>query len=513
MKNVVLDNRVEETKTKWMNQDVWVFSVLYLVAHCGILFIPNAIYWDDWVLYRADPLAVIERFSQQAGTLFYLEGYLHLAMLRVGPWLYKFLTFFLMLGSGLLLNSILKRHEKLSPETRFLIVLLFMLLPFNMARVALVDFRYTACYFLFFLAWRLMDRHRLIALILFATSFNTNSILMFYAMPVLDLLYREKNLQSWKSVLKSVGSHADFIVLPLAFFAVKIYYFSPTGIYAGYNQGYSLKNLAYLPAFQFFDFFKLDVNVGFALLFSLLTFFLIRQKFAKIPDRMTLNARKNFWTLLILGLLMFVLGAFPYWILGLLPTFDEWSSRHQLLMPLGSALIIVALFSFGNLSKKAGIISTVVGVSLAYSVSSYVSLFADWQKQQQLIALFSANEEIKRAELILIDDNATKFNALNRHYRFYEWNGMLEMAFGAEGRFAIASTEYERYLAGAYDSYMSSSYKAEGFRRDAVSSRALVTIDVSEPESFSGKLVGTIFPKFKLSVRILDRVAPFHQTP
>jgi len=82
--------------------------------------------------------------------MFNLTGYLHVAMLEVGPWIYKVLTFVLMFASGLLLNLILKRHANIATETRFYIILLFLVLPFNIARVALIDFPYTLCYFLFF---------------------------------------------------------------------------------------------------------------------------------------------------------------------------------------------------------------------------------------------------------------------------------------------------------------------------------------------------------------------------
>ncbi len=82
--------------------------------------------------------------------MFNLIGYMHIAMLEIGPSIYKVLTFALMFGSGLLLNLILKRHANITKEARFFIVLLFLLLPFNAARVALVVFNYTLCYFLFF---------------------------------------------------------------------------------------------------------------------------------------------------------------------------------------------------------------------------------------------------------------------------------------------------------------------------------------------------------------------------
>jgi hypothetical protein len=128
-------------------------------------------------------------------------GYLHLGLLAIGPWIYKILTFVLMFSSGMLLNKIIGRHQSIDKNTRFFIVLLFFILPLNVAQVAMIVFPYTLCYFLFFLAWALMDRHRILALIIFFISFNTNSLLVFYAVPFVDMLYRKGYLSNWKKLL------------------------------------------------------------------------------------------------------------------------------------------------------------------------------------------------------------------------------------------------------------------------------------------------------------------------
>ena len=155
-------------------------------------------------------------------------------------------------------------------------------------------------------------------------------------------------------------------------------------------------------------------------------------KILKNKSLSLLNSRKNTCFFAVLGLLCFVFGAFPYWIVGCVPTFIEWSSRHQLLLPFGTALIIVGVLSFSHQSSRMGVMSIVVGASLAYNVSAYSSLFVDWQKQKELINLFSKNTDIKNARLIVVSDNSLNLNALRREYRFYEWNGLMKKAFGNE---------------------------------------------------------------------------------
>ena len=220
-----------------------LFFVFYLVAHGGILLIPNAIYWDDWTLYQVEPEVIMDTF-RQAGSMFNITGYTHVLFLSIGPWFYKVITFVLMFGSGVALDRIIKKYESVSIETRFLIVLFFLVLPFYWARVALIDIIYTISYFLFFVAWVLMSRSRALALILFFLSFNTNSLLVFYTLPFVDLYYRSYSSNiGIKTFLVFCRKNFDYFIVPFVFFFIKIEYFPPSGVYEGYNEQYSLYNL------------------------------------------------------------------------------------------------------------------------------------------------------------------------------------------------------------------------------------------------------------------------------
>ena len=474
--------------------EIALLLIFYAIAHGGILLIPNAIYWDDWTLYHVPSTIIIDKFMQ-AGSMFNLTGYLHVAMLKTGPWLYKFLTFVLMFASGLLLNSIIKRHPFVKKEARIFIVLLFLVLPFNAARVALMDFPYTICCFMFFLAWVLMDRFRVLALVLFFLSFNTNSLLVFYAIPVFDMMYRNSNLTHLKSASRYAIKKADYFILPFLYFFVKIKYYSPSGIYAGYNQSYSMKNIISGPLYQAYNFIGIDVNVFWSILFSLLAIMLIKTQYLSMNEEQP-KSREIF----AVGVIVFILGAFPYWILGYVPTFTEWTSRHQLLLPLGTALMIVGALAFNDFRSKSIIISIVVGTSLAFNMANYHALFVDWQKQKQLIQLFSTNSDIKQFNTIVISDKTKHLNALDREYRFYEWNGILRASVANENHFAVELWQYDDLLKGSYDSYYSSQYLAGSYIRDASTSPLFVEIKLVKPEKYSEKMMSRLFPKFALSV-------------
>lgn len=505
------------------SKDYLLWGLFYLAAHGGILLIPNAIYWDDWVLYRVDPEVIFDTFSQ-AGSMFNIAGYLHTSLLTTGPWIYKVLTFLLMFASGILLNLILKRFEFLSKETRFFIVLLFLVLPFNMARVALIDFPYTLCYFLFFLAWALMERFRLLALLLFFLSFNTNSLLMFYALPFFDMLYRSGNFINLKLIIKYGLNRLDFVLLPFFYFIIKIYFFKPYGLYEGYNESYELHWIkeSFITQredfYLFYDLLRDQVGWGLCLSFSIMTFvILFFYRFGSSENKSVL------WGMPFFGGLVFLLGVFPYWITGKVPLFNDLASRFQLLLPLGSALVIVGILNiswvvcckFGRFFCRAmrvvkySIISLIVGSSIAFNTSTFAALFVDWQKQQQLIQLFHNSPKLEHAGLIVFKDNTLSLNALKRTYNFYEWNGMMSIAFGNEKRFGINKSEISNYMTGQYDKYFLSMYKAGLYKKDSTMSQIFVEINLAKPENSYEKIMCRAFPKLTLTASGIDLDNPY----
>lgn len=473
-----------------------LLGMFYLIAHGGILLIPNAIYWDDWTLYRVESGVILDTF-RQAGSMFNLTGYLHVGMLGLGAWSYKVFTFLLMFGSGLLLDQILKRIKSIDAETRFFIVLLFLILPFNLARVTLIVFPAVVCYFLFFAAWLLMDRYRVVALVLFFLSFNVNSLLVFYAVPMFDLLYRGGHLLNVKSALMFGIRRIDFMLVPFIYFFIKQKFYVPTGPYEGYYKCCNFNDLIISPKAQFNDFLSLKVSIGVSLVFAILAFLFVK-------DRLLITTRSSYLSLKLLffGLLLFVLGAFPYWLLGFVPTFQTFSSRHQLLLPLGTSFAMVGFLSLGNQRLSIGVISAVIGASLALNVTSYVAFFRDWQKQQQIIQFYSKSDAIKQAGLIIVEDNDTSA----RSYSFYEMNGQLEMAFGNERHFAVPMAQVDRYMSGKFEDFFTANWKAGQFRKDPALPPLFVRIDGVKPSSFTDEVVTLLYPKLNITVTQFDLV-------
>lgn len=145
-------------------------------------------------------------------------------------------------------------------------------------------------------------------------------------------------------------------------------------------------------------------------------------------------------------------------------------------MPLG-----VAVLGTGSLyifSRTGRIISValLVAISILCWAAVYKAAYFDWKKQESLVRLFSENQAIRGAKLVIIDDETMDLNALDRRYRFYEWNGLMEEAFGDQNRFAVSRSELESYFQGGFDRYFDAHYKSGQHVRDMATAPLYVRI-------------------------------------
>jgi hypothetical protein len=406
---------------------------LYTISHIGLFFAINSYYWDDYTLVGVKDSFIIEIFKQN-GTFLNIVGNLHVYLLKLGPWVYKVITFFLFLFSGILLSIILNRHEDLDDEFRFYCVTLFLLLPFFLSRTALILLPYVICYFMFFLAWSLNEKYRLMSLFLFFFSYITPSFILFSAVPFFDLYYRKnKSNITFKSFFNFSISNIDFILLPFIFFALKLKFFKPFGAYVNYNENYSFLNLVLSP----FRMFKDSILTFYPLISTILILFSLCYLFG-IKKSIKINFKNKIF--ITVSVVIIIIGCFPYWILGLVPTFTEWSNRHQLLLPLGFSIFIsIVLLSFFDTNRKL-IFYLIISICIFINLKNYVEFYLDWNKQNQLVQVIKSNPVIKENNYFIIRDNTS--NAIDRKYRYYEWNGLFYRSFGDESRLGINEKDF-----------------------------------------------------------------------
>lgn len=441
-------------------RDIKITFLCYLVAHGGILFILNAIYWDDWTLWNNAPATILDEF-RQLGSPFNLYGHIHVGMLAVGPWAYKVLTFLLMYATGILLYRILQLQKWIRNEDRLLIVTLFLISPFNIARVALIDFPYTVCLFSFFLGWYFIGKNRVASLACFALSFCMESLLIFYSLPMLDYYFRETRSGRPSDLIAWSFRKLDFIVLPFIWFAVKVEYFKPFGIHEGYNEAFSAVNLLKTPVLQVWDLLNLSVPVLLSIIAVAVAWMTIKGLGMDMRVLATRIFRNRY---LFIGLAALVAGLFPYWILGRVPAFSDWNSRHQILMPLGASFLFLGFLTCVGERLKLSVLAMCAGVFLALNWANYACLFLDWQKQKTIVNFLRNSKEVAAANLLVFDD--TTPNALSRYYRFYEWGGLIKSAYsGRSDIFGVSSDQLDQYMRGNYDADFSAFFNAEHHRR------------------------------------------------
>jgi len=463
------------------NNQLKQLSMLYLLAHGLILIIPNAIFWDDWVLFNQNSKTITEYFKQ-TGSFFNLVGYLHNILLYFGPWLYRLLTLVLTFISGLLLYKILIKHPWFNRENSFMVSLFFLVNPFFIARVALIDFPYTFSVFLFFLAWSLIPRVRILSILFFFLSFITQSLLVFFAIPILMNYYSCFTKINYLNIRKYILKNIDLILLPFIWFAVKISFFTPYGTYENYNNQYRLVNLLKVPLFMIIDFLSIDVNVLMVVILMIIASLLFRH--LKLPSKLSSNM------FLFLGAFAIVCALFPYMILGHRPTFMTFDSRHQLLLPFPVALILVWLLGWVKTHSRKVIIYTFLAVSISFNIQSYTDFYLDWEKQKEIISFFRRNPSLTNSGLIIFDDQTQ--NAVNRNYKPYEWNGIMKYALGNEQNFGINLKQLPNYLDGKYDKYFNL-YLAKTHVRKNINNCKIISVSEAHPIFKIKKLVQTIF--------------------
>jgi hypothetical protein len=434
-----------------MWRDRLIIGLAYALAW-GALLVNRGFYWDDWTLVGLSPAALVHGASELGMPW---TGFLNAALFATPlPGLSgHILVFGAYLLSTLVLHAVLCRLPGLSRIDALVAALTFALLPVNFARIALIDLSYGLSLLAFLGATWLLIRfaedggraRRLAALALFACSFSTASLLVLYVVPLVAavLVLRASARVPLRSL---VLRHPDFVALPVALFVLKSAFFRPSGLYEGYNaltvQGLTQvpRSLVSVPDQVLFEPLYRAVAVagliGLAVGAVAAVWLLRRSLVAESDGFVSAPA------LALSGVVVLGLGVFAYLAVGRTPVIWDWSSRHQLLVPLGAGLLAAGAARGVKAAGRAGRAVGVVGVGLLLGISAVadartlIAYQADWFKQRALIDAARAVPEVRAARHIRVVDAATGFDVLRRTYRFYEYNALLSEAMGDTSRLA-----------------------------------------------------------------------------
>ncbi len=451
---------------------IFVMLAIYLIANSFLLLNYNGIYWDDWGMYNHSFDTINNMFLQAVGNTAYPTSMLHYSLLNIGNGVfgYRILTVVLLFLSGVFVFRILKTLNFLTNQDRLFITIFFLLAPLYSAKIALIDFPYTFYSTIFFFAFYLVAKYinnfgimkRGLILFLFFVSFLVNSLLVFYAIVLMYMFYKlyNKQLTVIENLVKFIFTKIDFVFLPIFFYITKSLYFTPTELYAGYNtiNVYNIINptLYYLTFMDsFIEPIKLSLqNISFFIILFLIILILLSNLFSNQNNEMN----KKEVHLFILGFIIFFLGAFAYIAVNKLPAIYNWSSRFQLLLPLGFSFIlyygiqvISNLLNF-KIVVKYFLFYILIFSFIVYNLKEQYKYNIDWIYQQSIIENFKNSSFIQDNSTFEVIINLDNKLAQKRTINFYEMNGWSKIAFSKDDK--LFFIDYDKYAFEDYQKFI-----------------------------------------------------------
>lgn len=449
-------------EARWGKSVPWILiTLIYSLTH-GLLLFNRGLFWDDWVFWRQSP-AIVAQVGRSMGSIWPSQINYLFYYSQAGITFNRAVTFLSFLIVAYLLFDIVRRLPSGGESSALWVAIVFSVFPVYQARVAMVMVGYGLCLMLFTFASWLIVRFgphpspwvRVLIVLLFLGSFQTASLLVFYYAVVPALILLSDPPEDWRirSMLRDLVRHFDLMAAPVLFWVAKQIWLRPSGLYKDYNEigagssgllgdlvhgilnsvvfsitdripGALVKGVVH-PGLRVFV-LTLIVVGGVALIGTLLVPLARRGRDAFLEDA---------------GMLLIVAAVFPYAAVAKIPANTGWETRHQLLVPVGAALLVVGIARSRTGSSKAGrvivsvLLAALIGISAAIHVGSYITYQRDWLKQEAMIEGFRRTPEIERGRFIIIDDRASNWNSTV--WPAYTYTGMAYDIYGDQKRMFI----------------------------------------------------------------------------
>lgn len=440
-------------------KEITIFFLLYTLS--SILFISNfdGLYWDDWCMINQEEQTINTFMNMiQHG----LKGIFVKIILTFDNPLLASRTFIYIANfiTAIMVYFVLKTIKQLNKDDIFYLTLLYLIMPVASSKIApsIIPFFFPVLIFFvtFFFLSKYLENNllflRILVLIGFYLSFDTNSILVFYGVVLLYIFYKKYEFYFSINNIKNFSFKCvDFILLPIVFFVIKIIYFKPYGSYEGYN---SLGNVSIIEIFlkliksvytSLFDVLhqSLYLLLPFSLLLSFIIFLYIKKWFVNKE----INSYSN--SFFYIGFVLFFLAIFPYVALSKLPQMEGFSTRYQLLTPLGLAFIfyfgINLLVNYFKLKNHIQVVLLIIVICSFIGKNLYDGY--KWQVDSlymtSIMMNFKDNQQIQNNATFIVNNNIRNELMYKRKPPFYEWNGMLKQVFKDESRLMITFDEYK----------------------------------------------------------------------
>lgn len=406
-------------------------SFTYVFSFGLNLILGNTYFWDDWQnRITKSEFATKARLSGFPPTREILEY----DILGNSGILFRVVTFISYFVAAVCLHRVLRRGLSLSSTQVNVITLFFLLAPINSTRAAMIIMHYSISFALFFCAWALLvsERRSLVFLSLpfFWISFGTPSLLPFFLLPMIHwVLLNRSRLQESLRILPLVL----LIATPLSYWLVRALTFG-----SGVREYYVPRPLGVIRG----GLFVLVAGV-------ILTVGATRRGWAFQSHSRPLLASIGFFAV-ALGASTYMAGGhlvdLSDWLISFVPNFSDWDSRHQLLLGLGIALMLCGAVvdpNESNMSRnRLHVVASIIGIFCVLNFTFSQEYYLDSLKQEQVISAFGDIPSLKTENVVMIDDQALRFNARGRAIRSFEWQEMINISLGRTQPIVVEPLRY-----------------------------------------------------------------------
>jgi len=416
-------------------------TILYTISWSWLLIVHDSFWSTDWEMFVFPENTEFDYDS--IGLAPWVMKINPILFDVVGPSFLRLFIFASFFFAGIFFYGIAKKIYFLDFVDQKILTLLFLVLPFNTSRVALMVLHYSEAYLLFFFAWYLAvtfktSAARYICIALFFLSFQMHSMLFFYLLPVLHMFYLSKKTQN-KNVRTWLKDHALFLCLPFSYYLLRSFFWPEQVPYHGALVGNIGGTVGFL---------------GFVSFFGLCFYGSYRKANSsnKAPNLM-----------ISIGFLAIVVGIYPYVLYGFFPptasmpfkylqTFlgrTSWYTRHQTLQPLGISLVIVGSLNFLRFKTRRlpklcyhfALVGCVV-MNLGFGLEHFI----DHSKQRKIVSELKVAGESQAVDTYQFIDQTWFLNARGQKMPGIGWRGLIGLAYnsGEAGRVQVEIRCVER---------------------------------------------------------------------
>lgn len=431
-----------------------IILCVYFISY-GLILINRGFYWDDWVWIARDS----EFFSGIGRSMgfMWLEYWFSFSFSH--PFLTRSLVFIFNLMTAVFFYKIICKHT--GRKEALLLTLIFAVLPINNSRAILCTSQYSLCLMFFWCGFYLVAVNihkkklllRLVSHLLFFLSFEMVSLLFFYLIVALYVWWQETN---FKYIFRVIMKYWDYVLVAVVFLAIKTIWFSPTGLYAGYNNFnlYSAVRspVALMTTAYDFTFGLLHQVISSSLFYPaiILFFALFYFVFSKTELTGFLPQKK----MGVLSLLIIFCALFPYVVVGKIPLLEGWDNRHSMLLGCGLTFLLYSAYTGVKKLDSGSVFSKIL---LSLTLSSFIVFNFNYNKdmldlsyKQEAVRLHFMESDIIRNNTTFLFEDRTRVDARalvdKNNTAFYAFNGMMFSVYGDETRFMVSNTDqYDKY--------------------------------------------------------------------